>query len=84
MTGTGFESSLRSVLAPDPHRNPIDFLEANVKRIPYSPKAGAFRVENTPHLREPLEACADPTVLELGIQGACSLASRGRLRGCPA
>jgi hypothetical protein len=69
MTGTGFESSLRSVLAPDPHRNPIDFLEANVKRIPYSPKAGAFRVENTPHLREPLEACADPTVLELGIQG---------------
>ena len=62
MTGEGFESSLRSVLAPDPHRNPIDFLEANVKRIPYSPKVGPFRIEATPHLREPLEALADPTV----------------------
>ena len=69
MNGYNFETALRSVLAPDPHRNPVDFLENNVKRIPYSPKAGPFRIDSTPHLREPLEALADPSLLEHGWQG---------------
>ena len=68
-----FESSLRSVLAPDPHRDPVDFLEHNIKSIPYSPLSGPFRIANSPWLTEPLRALADPEILEIGILGAVQM-----------
>ena len=63
------EGSLRSVLAPDPHRDPVDFLEYNIKSIPYSPQAGPFRISNSPWLSEPLKALVDPEVKQIGILG---------------
>ena len=68
-----FSDTLRSMLAPDPHRDAVAFLEHNVKRIPYSPKAGPFRISNSPWLKEPLEALTDPTVLEIAVQGAVQM-----------
>ena len=68
-----FSDTLRSMLAPDPHRDAVAFLEHNVKRIPYSPKAGPFRISNSPWLKEPLEALTDPTVLEIAVQGSVQM-----------
>ena len=68
-----FSAALRRQLAPDPHRDAVSFLEYNVRRIPYSPKAGPFRVSNSPWLREPLKALTDPTVLEIAVQGAVQM-----------
>ena len=64
-----FEAGLRSVLAPDPHRDPVAFLEHNVRAIPYSPLSGPFRISNAPWLAEPLRCLTDPEVQEMGIQG---------------
>jgi hypothetical protein len=64
-----FENALRSVLAPDPHRDPVDFLEHNIKKIPYSPQSGAFRISNSPWLAEPLRALIDPEIEEIAILG---------------
>lgn len=68
-----FESSLRSVLAPDAHRDPVDFLEHNIKSIPYSPLRGPFRISNSPWLAEPLRALTDPEILEVGVLGAVQM-----------
>jgi len=64
-----FEKTLRALLAPDPHRDPVAFLEANVKTIPYSPQSGPFRITNSPWLAEPLRALVDPEIQEIGILG---------------
>lgn len=69
MTNTKFDDALRSVLAPDPHRDPVDFLEHNIRSIPYSPLSGPFRISNAPWLAEPLRALTDPEVQELGVLG---------------
>ena len=69
----GFEAGLRSVLAPDPHRDPVDFLEHNIRSIPYSPLPGPFRITNSPWLAEPLRALSDPEILEIGILGAVQM-----------
>lgn len=60
------ELKLRKILAPDPHTDPVDFLEHNVRNIPYSPQSGPFRISNSPWLAEPLRALTDPTVQEIG------------------
>lgn len=64
-----FESSLRSMLAPDPDGDIVDWLENNVKSIPYSPNPGPFRIESTPYLAEPLRTLQDPEVDTLAIMG---------------
>ena len=64
-----FVKALRDVLAPDPHRDPVDFLEHNVRGIPYSPQSGPFRIHNSPWLAEPLRALTDPEVQEIGALG---------------
>ena len=51
------ELKLRKILAPDPHTDPVDFLEHNVRNIPYSPQSGPFRISNSPWLAEPLLIC---------------------------
>ena len=61
-----FTQKLRDVLAPDPHRDPVDFLEWNVRSIPYSPQSGSFKISNSPWLAEPLRALTDPEVQEIG------------------
>ncbi len=54
-----------------PDRRPIwSWAEEHVAAIPYSPHPGAFRIANTPWLREPLEAIADPHVRTVCIQAA--------------
>ena len=64
-----FSTSLRGVLAPDPYRDPVLFLEHYVRRIPYSPQSGPFRIRNSPWLKEPLQALIDPEVQELAALG---------------
>ena len=66
---TEFEKKLRGVLAPDPHQDPVDWLEHHVRNIPYSPQAGPFRIHNSPWLEEPLRALTDPEVQEIGALG---------------
>ena len=58
----GFEKALRSILAPDPEGDIIEWLEKNVKNIPYSPMPGPFRIESTPYLAEILRSLTDPEV----------------------
>ena len=48
LTENQFEEALRSLLAPDPDGDIIDWLEKNVKNVPYSPQPGPFRIDSTP------------------------------------
>ena len=66
---TNFEARLREVMAPDPHKDPVEFLENNVRTIPYSPQSGPFRISNSPWLAEPLRCLTDPEVQEIGALG---------------
>jgi len=68
-----FERKLRSVLAPDPHRDPVAWLEHHVKSIPYSPQSGPFRIKNSPWLAEPLRALVDPEVQEIAVLGSVQM-----------
>jgi len=64
-----FEDALRSLLAPDPDGDIIDWLEKNVKNVPYSPQPGPFRIESTPYLAPILRALQDPEVETIVVQG---------------
>jgi hypothetical protein len=64
-----FERTLRSLLAPDPDGDIIDWLEKNVKNVPYSPQPGPFRIESTPYLAPILRAIQDPEVETIVVQG---------------
>lgn len=63
------ENSLRALLAPDPDGDIVEWLEKNVKSVPYSPNPGPFRIESTPYLAEPLRALQDPEISDIGIMG---------------
>ena len=54
-----FENKLRNIFKPDEGGDIVDWLEANINQIPYSPMPSGFRVSHTPWLAEPLRACAD-------------------------
>lgn len=64
-----FEYMLRSMLAPDPDGDIVDWLERNVKSVPYSPNAGPFRVESTPYLAPILRALQDPEIETIVVMG---------------
>ena len=64
-----FYKKLRSVLAPDPDSDIVDWLEKNVKTIPYSPMPGGFRIDNTPQLKEIFQALQDPEVDSVAVMG---------------
>ena len=55
-----FEYQLRSIFSPEEITDIVEWLEKNVHSIPYSPIPGAFRVQETPWIAEPLRACTDP------------------------
>lgn len=63
-----FESELRAVMAPDDGLDIVDWLEKNVRSIPYSPMPGSFRCAETPWLAEVLRACVDPEVRLVCVQ----------------
>ena len=75
MKANGFERDLRHILAPNPYRRPVEFLERFLTRIPYSARGngGGFSISSAPWLREPLEAIFDPEVQEIGVQAAVQL-----------
>ena len=54
------ESRLRKVFLPDEGGDIVDWLEKNIRQIPFSPMPAGFRAKETPWLMEPLRACADP------------------------
>jgi len=66
---TKFENILRGLLAPDQDTDIIDWLEKNVKNVPYSPQPGPFRVESTPYLIPILRALQDPEIKTIVVQG---------------
>lgn len=66
---TRFENILRGLLAPDQDTDIIDWLEKNVKNVPYSPQPGPFRVESTPYLIPILRAIQDPEIKTIVVQG---------------
>jgi hypothetical protein len=68
-----FDARMRSTLAPNPYREPVEFCEHYIKRIPYAVGTPAFTIASAPWLREPLEAIFDPEVREVGVQAAVQL-----------
>jgi phage terminase large subunit GpA-like protein len=58
------------ICAP-PDRRPIwEWAEHHIRAIPYSPNPGAFRVENSPQIKEIFEAITDPRVRLVSIIAA--------------
>lgn len=58
------------ICAP-PDRRPIwEWAEEHIRSIPYSPNPGAFRIENSPQIREVFEAITDPRVRVISIIAA--------------
>ncbi len=55
---------------PPDRRPPWAWAEEHIVAIPYSPVPGRFRIENSPHIREPLEAIVDPAVRQVCILAA--------------
>ena len=59
----------RICAAPD-RSPPWAWAQEHIKAIPYSPNPGAFRVENSPHMREVLDAMVDPAVRQVCVIAA--------------
>lgn len=57
-----FERRLRAVWKPDDGGDIVDWLEENIKSIPFSPMPSGFLVGETPWLKEVLRSYADPEV----------------------
>lgn len=58
------------ICAP-PDRRPIwEWAEEHIKAIPYSPNPGAFRIENSPQIKEVFEAITDPRTRLVSIIAA--------------
>jgi len=57
-----FEAKIRRVFRPDDGGDIVDWLQENIRQIPFSPMPSGFRVRETPWLAEPLRACADPEI----------------------
>ena len=72
----------REVWQPPDRRPPWAWAEEHVGSIPYSPVPGRFRSDNSPWLREPLEALVDPAVRVVAIIAAiqCGKTSVRRVR----
>ena len=55
---------------PPDRRPPWAWAEEHIHSIPYSPVPGRFRADNSPWLKEPLEALVDPKVRIVSILAA--------------
>ena len=71
----------REVWQPPDRRPPWAWAEEHIASIPYSPIPGRFRSQNSPWLREPLEALVDPSIRLVSIIAAiqCGKTSVGEL-----
>lgn len=60
--GHKLEAKLRRIFKPDDEGDIVDWLQENIRQIPFSPMPSGFRVRETPWLAEPLRACVDPEI----------------------
>lgn len=63
-------SILRDAWTPADRREPWRWCEEHIKSIPYSPMPGPFRSENSPWIREVMEAIVDPKIRLVSIIAA--------------
>lgn len=61
---------LRDAWTPADRREPWRWCEDHIKSIPYSPLPGPFRSENSPWIREVMEAIVDPKIRLVSIIAA--------------
>ena len=61
---------LKDAWTPADRREPWRWCEDHIKSIPYSPLPGAFRSENSPWIREVMEAIVDPKIRLVSIIAA--------------
>ncbi len=61
---------LKDAWTPADRREPWRWCEDHIKNIPYSPLPGAFRSENSPWIREVMEAIVDPKIRLVSIIAA--------------
>ena len=57
----------REAWCPPDRSPPWLWAHRHIAAIPYSPIPGRFRIENSPHIREPLETIVDPAVRQVCI-----------------
>ena len=70
MTRNLLSSILRDAWTPADRREPWRWCEDHIKSIPYSPLPGPFRSENSPWIREVMEAIVDPKIRLVSIIAA--------------
>ena len=70
MTRNPLSSILREAWTPADRREPWRWCEDHIKSIPYSPLPGPFRSENSPWIREVMEAIVDPKIRLVSIIAA--------------
>ena len=69
-----YDQLWRRVCVP-PDRRPIwQWAEEHIRSIPYSPSPGAFRIANSPQIRDVFEAITDPRVRVVSIIAAVQAA----------
>lgn len=70
MTRNPLSSILRDAWTPADRREPWRWCEDHIRSIPYSPLPGPFRSENSPWIREVMEAIVDPKIRLVSIIAA--------------
>ncbi len=65
-----FDTIWRERWRPPDRSPPWRWCENHIGAIPYSPIPGRFRSENSPHIREPMEAVVDPRIKTVSIIAA--------------
>ena len=70
MTRNPLSSILRDAWTPADRREPWRWCEDHIRSIPYSPLPGPFRSENSPWIREVMEAIIDPKIRLVSIIAA--------------
>ena len=70
MTHNPLSSILKDAWTPADRREPWRWCEDHIKSIPYSPLPGPFRSENSPWIREVMEAIVDPKIRLVSIIAA--------------
>ena len=70
MSRNPLSSILRDAWTPADRREPWRWCEDHIKSIPYSPLPGPFRSENSPWIREVMEAIVDPKIRLVSIIAA--------------
>lgn len=61
---------LKDAWTPADRREPWRWCEEHIKSIPYSPMPGPFRSDNSPWIREVMEAIVDPKIRLVSIIAA--------------